>query len=113
MTSLNAPRQIVLTAGLLTAVGVACNGAAHAQTTQQMDEEFAREVTDWTTRPEFLSPLVDHLPLVDAVPSPKKLLGYHAGAPRKLTYYAELLEYYQALASASPRVTGVSDENVY
>ena len=115
MTSLNAPRQIVLTAGLLTAVGVACNGAAHAQTTQQMDEEFAREVTDWTTRPEFLSPLVDHLPLVDAVPSPKELLGYHAGAPRKLTYYAELLEYYQALASASPRVTvmsaGRTDEN--
>ena len=34
-------------------------GASH-----QIDEEFARLVREWTTRPEFLSPLVDHLPKV-------------------------------------------------
>ena len=32
----------------------------------------------------------------------------HAGAPRELTYYAELLEYYRALAAASPRVSIMS-----
>ena len=115
MTSLKAPHQVVLTAGLLVAIGLAGDVATHAQTAQRMDEEFAREVRAWTTRPEFLSPLVDHLPLVDTVPSPKELLGYHVGAPRELTYYAELLDYYKALASASPRVTvmsaGRTDEN--
>ena len=115
MTSLNAPHQVVLTAGLLVAIGLAGDVATHAQTAQRMDEEFAREVRAWTTRPEFLSPLVDHLPLVDTVPSPKELLGYHVGAPRELTYYSELLDYYKALASASPRVTvmsaGRTDEN--
>ena len=28
------------------------------------DQEFARLVKEWTTRPEFSSPLVDHLPKV-------------------------------------------------
>lgn len=115
MTSLKAPHQVVLTAGLLVAIGLAGDVATYAQTAQPMDEEFAREVRAWTTRPEFLSPLVDHLPLVDTVPSPKELLGYHVGAPRELTYYSELLDYYKALASASPRVTvmsaGRTDEN--
>ena len=44
------------------------------------DEEFARLVREWTTRPEFLSPLVDHLPKVPGIPSPKDVLGYHIGA---------------------------------
>ena len=43
----------VLTLGLLTA------GAAKAQT---MDATFAQHVQEWTTKPEFISPLVDHLP---------------------------------------------------
>ena len=72
---------------------------------QAMDADFAARVREWTTRPEFLSPLVDHLPLGDRVPSPKQVLGHHAGAPRELTYYAEMLEYYRALADASPRVS--------
>ena len=79
-----------------------------------MDEDFAERVREWTTAPEFLSPLVDHLPVVDGVPSPKDVLGHHAGAERELTYYAELMEYYGALADASPRVTlmpiGETDE---
>ena len=82
---------------------------------QAMDADFAARVREWTTRPEFLSPLVDHLPLGDRVPSPKEILGHHAGAPRELTYYAEMLEYYRALAAASPRVTlspiGRTDED--
>jgi hypothetical protein len=71
---------------------------------QQMDDEFARLVKEWTTRPEFISPLVDHLPKSSTVPSPKDILGYYAGAPKKLTYYADLLRYYHALAAKSPRV---------
>jgi hypothetical protein len=71
---------------------------------QQMDDEFAKSVKDWTTKPEFMSPLVDHLPKGGAVPSPKDVLGYYIGAPKKLTYYADILRYYHTLASKSPRV---------
>jgi hypothetical protein len=69
-----------------------------------MDEEFAKLVKEWTTGPEFISPLVDHLPKSGAVPSPKDVLGYHIGQPKKLTYYADILRYYRALAAKSPRV---------
>src|ERR1700722_15213036 len=72
--------------------------------TQAMDPEFATQVKEWTTKPEFLSPLVDHLPASTTVPSPKSILGYNIGAPKKLTYYADMVRYYQALAGASPRV---------
>src|SRR5438874_5814835 len=68
------------------------------------DEEFARLVREWTTRPEFISPLVDHLPKVSGIPSPKDILGHHVGEPKKLTYYADILAYYRALAAKSPRV---------
>ena len=82
--------------------------------TQPQDEEFARLVKEWTTRPEFLSPLVDHLPTSATVPSPKDVLGYYIGAPKKLTYYADILNYYRTLAAKSPRVTitsiGKTDE---
>src|SRR5213592_1898717 len=78
------------------------------------DEEFARLVKEWTTRPDFLSPLVDHLPKVAGIPSPKDILGHHIGEPKKLTYYADILKYYRALAAATPRVKvmpiGKSDE---
>ncbi|MBI3679966.1 MAG: hypothetical protein HY235_06160 [Acidobacteria bacterium] len=81
---------------------------------QPMDDEFARLVRQWTTKPEFLSPLVDHLPRSPAVPTPKDVLGYYIGMPQKLTYYADVLKYYRALEKASPRLkimsTGKTDE---
>lgn len=81
---------------------------------QQMDDDFARLVKEWTTKPEFISPLVDHLPKSSTVPTTKDVLGYYAGAPKKLTYYADMLKYYRALESKSPRVkivsTGKTDE---
>ena len=101
-------RRLAMVAVLITAVGTAVTVPAHAQTTQRMDADFARRVAEWTTRSEFLSPLVDHLPLADGVPAPRDILGHHVGAPRELTYYAGLLEYYRALAAASPRVTVMS-----
>ena len=92
---------------LLSAVGVALATTASgaiAQTEQAMHSDFAEQVREWTTRPEFLSPLVDHLPASATVPSPREVLGHHAGAPRELTYYDDLIAYYRALADASPRV---------
>jgi hypothetical protein len=71
---------------------------------QPMDPDFAAHVKEWTTKPEFSSPLVDHLPVSATVPSPRAILGYDIGAPKKLTYYADVVRYYQALAAASPRV---------
>src|ERR1022692_2573128 len=85
-----------------------------AQTKQAMDEEYARLVKEWTTSPEFMSPLVDHLPKAPGVPTVKDVLGYYAGAPKKLTKVAELGKYYRALAAASKRVKllpiGATDE---
>jgi hypothetical protein len=71
---------------------------------QEMDPDFAKSVKEWTTKPEFMSPLVDHLPKSGTVPSPKDVLGHHIGLPKKLTYYEDILRYYKALAASSPRV---------
>src|SRR4051794_17865789 len=83
---------------------------------QAQDEDFAKSVKDWTTQPYYSSPLVDHLPKVKGIPSPKDVLGYHIGAPYKLTYYADILKYYRALAAAAPgrvkiETIGRSDED--
>lgn len=85
-----------------------CPSMAQSQSSQPMDEEFARSVKEWTTKPEFISPLVDHLPKVSGVPSPKDVLGYHIGTPKKLTRTAEIYRYYRALAEKSPRVKVLS-----
>jgi hypothetical protein len=61
-----------------------------------------------------MSPLVDHLPKVSGVPTPKDVLGYYVGEPKRLTRVAEISKYYRALASASKRVkvlsAGTTDE---
>ena len=81
---------------------------------QAQDPSFAKVYKEWTGDARYGSPLVDHLPLVKGVPTPKDVLGYYVGAPQKLTYYADILKYYRALAAATPRVKvetiGRSDE---
>src|SRR6478609_1230588 len=81
---------------------------------QQQDADFEKSVKEWTGKWYSGSPLVDHLPVVKGIPTPKEVLGYHIGAPYKLTYYADILKYYRALAKATPRVKvdtiGKSDE---
>jgi hypothetical protein len=81
---------------------------------QSQDEAFARLYKEWTGDARYGSPLVDHLPLVKGIPTPKDVLGYYIGAPQKLTYYADILKYYRALAAATKRVRvetiGKSDE---
>ena len=88
--------------------------AAAALAQQHQDSDYARLVKEWTTKPEFMSPLVDHLPQAAGIPTPKDILGYYAGAPQKLTRTADLLRYYRALAAASKRVkmfpAGQTDE---
>ncbi len=81
---------------------------------QPQDQVFAKLYKEWTGDAKYGSPLVDHLPLVKGVPTPNDVLGHHVGAPRTLTYYANILKYYRALAAATPRVqveiVGRSDE---
>ncbi|HEX6463982.1 MAG TPA: M14 family zinc carboxypeptidase [Vicinamibacterales bacterium] len=81
---------------------------------QTQDADFAKSVKEWTGKWYSGSPLVDHLPLVKGIPTPKDVLGYYIGAPYKLTYYADILKYYRALENATPRVKvetiGKSDE---
>jgi hypothetical protein len=84
--------------------GTSAQSTAKQQVGAVDDPDFARAVKEWTTRPEFSSPLVDHLPKVAGIPSPKDVLGHHIGEPKKLTYYADILKYYRALAAATPRV---------
>src|SRR5947208_342508 len=82
-----------------------CSGiAAQQNAKQEQDEDFARSVKEWTTKPEFISPLVDHLPKSTDIPSPKDVLGHHIGAPQKLTYYDDILKYFRTLASKTSRV---------
>src|SRR6476661_7229841 len=71
---------------------------------QTQDEEFAKLYKEWTGDSHYGSPLVDHLPLVKGIPTPKDILGYYIGAPNTLTYYADILKYYRALEKATPRV---------
>ena len=66
------------------------------------DADFAAFVKKATTKPEFLSPLVDHLPKKAGVPSPKDVLGYHIGTEKKLTYVADQQRYFRALEKALP-----------
>ncbi|MFN7624165.1 MAG: hypothetical protein ACK5RS_13570, partial [Acidobacteriota bacterium] len=72
-------RQMTVILILLTSL------AAVGRAQQTMDDVFARAVREWTTRPEFMSPLVDHLPKVAGIPTPKDYLGYHIGEPKRLT----------------------------
>src|ERR1019366_8398790 len=59
---------------------------------QKQDEEFAKLYATWTGESKYGSPLVDHLPRVAGIPTPKDILGYYIGAPAKLTYYADILK---------------------
>ncbi len=71
---------------------------------QPVNEAYTKEIKEFTTRPEFNSPLTDYLPASDTVPTPKDALGYIAGAPNHLPYSAEVHNYMRMVEKASPRV---------
>jgi hypothetical protein len=85
----------------LVAVPTAQRGGATA-TARENDQDYARLVKEWTTKPEFMSPLVDHLPKKAGVPTPKDVLGYYVGEPKKLTYWVDQQKWYRALEKATP-----------
>ena len=93
----------VLALSVAVAGGAATSSAQQAQQ-EQYDPEYARLVKEWTTRPEFMSPLVERLPVKKGVPQPKDVLGYHIGAPKKLTYIGDQQQYFRELEKSTPRV---------
>src|SRR5690349_1777419 len=100
---------------LSSAVPTAQSGKPVPASTVTDDADFAAFVKKATTKPEFLSPLVDHLPKKAGVPSPKDVLGYHIGTEKKLTYAADQQKYFRALEKALPgrvktEVTGKTEE---
>ncbi|HSP05935.1 MAG TPA: M14 family zinc carboxypeptidase, partial [Acidobacteriota bacterium] len=70
----------------------------------EWDAGYSQEIREYTTGPEFMTDLVDHLPASSTVPSPEKFLGYVAGAPDHLTYAEDVYRYMRALEAATPRV---------
>ena len=80
----------VLVLMLALAAGLTAQSSGKKAVAPQNDEEFARLVKEWTTRPEFISPLVDHLPKVAGIPSPKDVLGHYVGEPKKLDLLGRL-----------------------
>jgi len=80
----------------------------------KVDEISTKQIKEYTTKPEFLSPLVDYIPESATVPSPRDFLGYVAGTPKKLTYARDIHRYLYELAHHSGRIkvfeTGKSNE---
>jgi len=81
---------------------------------QPIDADATAKIRQYTTAPEFNSPLTDYLPASKTVPSPSAVLGDVAGAPGILPYAEEVHRYFRMLAAASPRVKvvtiGMSEE---
>ena len=75
---------------------------------QPADPGYGAKIKQFTTDPQFLTELVDHLPTSATVPTPEKFLGHIAGAPDHLTYAADVHRYFRAVAQASPRVRVIS-----
>ena len=121
MSSLRSGATFELRRGLLILFALAVVGATptaeqakgqQARVAQTQDDDFAVFVKKATTKPEFLSPLVDHLPKKAGVPTPKDVLGYHIGTEKKLTYVADQQRYFRALELTSKFPTMVV-ENYY
>ncbi len=81
---------------------------------QAVDDEYTALIREATTETFFSTPLVDHLPASETVPTPLDHLGHISGAPDILSYPEEVHSYMRALAAASPRVEvftiGTSEE---
>ncbi|HVS30361.1 MAG TPA: M14 family zinc carboxypeptidase [Thermoanaerobaculia bacterium] len=71
---------------------------------QPVDDEYTKQIRAFTTGPQFMTDLVDHLPASDRVPSPLRFHGYIAGAENRLTYAEDVYRYMRAVEAATPRV---------
>jgi hypothetical protein len=79
-------------------------GAEPIEKHPEWDQDYTKKIREYTTDPQFLTDLVDHLPASDKVPTPQKFLGYVAGAPERLTYSEDIHRYLRALENSSPRI---------
>src|SRR5579862_9872014 len=99
---------------LAVALAALIPGLAFAQPLQKNDEAYTAKIRQYTTESFFSTPLVDHLPASDRVPTPEKVLGSIVGAPDKLTYTKDIYRYFRELERTSKRVKvstiGVSEE---
>jgi hypothetical protein len=75
---------------------------------QPIDAAATAKIKQYTTAPEFNSPLTDYLPASTTVPAPSAVLGDVSGAPGILPYTADVNRYFRMLAAASPRVRVIS-----
>jgi len=71
---------------------------------QQVDQDYTKKISEYTTEKFFNSPLTDYLPASSNIPTPKAVLGDVAGAPNKLPYAEDVYKYMRMLEKASPRV---------
>ena len=71
---------------------------------QPVDQAYTAHIRQYTTAPNFTSPLVDYLPASRTVPTPAKVLGDVAGAPNMLPYAEDVYRYFRLLAASTPRV---------
>ncbi len=71
---------------------------------QPVDEAYSAKIREYTTAPEFVSPLVAYLPASKTVPTPKEVLGDVSGAPNMLPYAEEVYRYFRLLEKSTPRV---------
>ena len=112
------PLALVLPALVLPAVLLPGSALAQTQvyerTSQPIDRSYTDRILEFTTEDFFLTPLVDHLPASDVVPTPLDVLGYISGTRDQLTHTEGIYRYMRAVADASPRITvktiGTSEE---
>jgi Zinc carboxypeptidase len=71
---------------------------------QPIDADYTAKIKQYTTAPDFLSPLVAYLPASKTVPTPAKVLGDVSGAPNFLPYAEDVYKYFRLLETSSPRV---------
>lgn len=69
-----------------------------------INREATEQIRSWTTREEFISPLVDYLPEEQGITSPTEHFGYAIGKPGELHRVEEHYAYYERLAQDSDRV---------
>ena len=75
---------------------------------QAADADYGAQIKQFTTGPQFITELVDHLPASATVPTPLKFFGHIAGAEGHLTYAEDVYRYMRGLEAASPRVKVMS-----
>lgn len=100
---LHLPRFYTGFVGALAFIGALALPPQTAFGQQAEDEKYTALINEATTEPFFTTPLVDHLPFSENVPTPLDHLGHIAGAPDVLSYPEEVHSYMRALAAASPR----------